>query len=104
MLTLKIDTNLPQLDRTPEYLDPIQDYQPYPPHIMTTEVPKPRAVAQIQSQQSSRGASPQPTHFSLPSANGHRVLRSATVGYVAPEFTGKVEQMQAGKFCVFKSI
>lgn len=26
--------------------------------------------------------------------NGHRILRSATVGYVAPEFTGKSQQMK----------
>jgi glutamate dehydrogenase len=43
-----------------------------------------------------RQPSPQPTHFSLPykngNGNGHRVLRSATVGYIAPEFTGKKAQ------------
>ncbi|KAJ9150737.1 NAD-specific glutamate dehydrogenase [Pleurostoma richardsiae] len=46
-----------------------------------------------------RHPSPQPTHFSVPllsraNGNGHRVLRSATVGYVAPEFKGKAEQMK----------
>lgn len=52
----------------------------------------------------SRHPSPQPTHFSVPlstkvngNGNGHKVLRSATVGYVAPEFAGKVEQMKQGK-------
>jgi glutamate dehydrogenase len=71
---------------------------------MATESPKPRAVAQLQADgdESSRGPSPQPTHFSVPllsrgNSNGHRILRSATVGYVAPEFTGKVEQMKAVK-------
>lgn len=50
---------------------------------------------------SDRKPSPQPTHFSVPykysNGNGHRVLRSATVGYVAPEFKGKKEQMLQGR-------
>jgi len=41
--------------------------------------------------------SPLSAHFSVPSrngnGNGHRVLRSATVGYIAPEFKGKAAQM-----------
>jgi glutamate dehydrogenase len=49
-----------------------------------------------------RHPSPQPTHFSVPylakqNGNGHRILRSATVGYVAPEFKGKADQMEQGK-------
>jgi hypothetical protein len=45
-----------------------------------------------------RQPSPQPTHFSVPhNGNGHRVLRSATVGYVAPEFKGKKAQMVQGE-------
>ena len=48
-----------------------------------------------------RHPSPQPTHFSVPykngNGNGHRVLRSATVGYIAPEFKGKKAQMLQGK-------
>jgi len=49
----------------------------------------------------SRHPSPQPSHISFPhpirsNANGHRVLRSATVGYVAPEFKGKAQQMKEG--------
>ena len=47
-----------------------------------------------------RKPSPQPTHFSVPpkngNGNGHRVLRSATVGYIAPEFKGKAAQMLQG--------
>lgn len=49
-----------------------------------------------------RHPSPQPTHFSMPysykngNGNGHRVLRSATVGYSAPEFKGKKDQMELG--------
>ncbi|KAH8821561.1 NAD-specific glutamate dehydrogenase [Xylogone sp. PMI_703] len=44
--------------------------------------------------------SPQPAHFSTArngNGNGHRVLRSATVGYVAPEFKGKKQQMESVK-------
>jgi len=50
-----------------------------------------------------REPSPQPTHFSVPYGNGgsngqnpHRVLRSATVGYIAPTFVGKAAQMEEG--------
>lgn len=56
------------------------------------------------SDEPSRQPSPQPAHFSVPqklNGNGHRVLRSATVGYIAPEFTGKVEQMQKGRLQYF---
>lgn len=51
--------------------------------------------------------SPQPAHFSLQNGgtstpsngerNGHKVLRSATVGYIAPAFEGKQKQMEEGK-------
>ncbi|KAL3955972.1 hypothetical protein ACCO45_008818 [Purpureocillium lilacinum] len=69
---------------------------------MATSLPKLKALANVQSEESSRGPSPQPTHFSVPlmsntNGNGNRILRSATVGYVAPEFTGKLEQMKAVK-------
>lgn len=69
---------------------------------MAAESPKPKPLARLQSDtDSSRGPSPQPTHFSVPLANhsnnGHRILRSATVGYIAPEFQGKVEQMKSVK-------
>ncbi len=64
------------------------------------------AVANAAAEDTSRRPSPQPTHFSVPvsshQSNGHRTLRSATVGYVAPEFTGKVEQMKEGKLSRLK--
>ncbi|RDW70262.1 putative NAD-specific glutamate dehydrogenase [Coleophoma crateriformis] len=44
--------------------------------------------------------SAEPTHFSVPrplNSNGHRVLRSATVGYIAPEFKGRKAQMESVK-------
>ncbi|OAR00895.1 hypothetical protein LLEC1_00650 [Akanthomyces lecanii] len=53
-----------------------------------------KVLADIASQDSSRLPSPQPTHMSSHNSNGHRKLRSATVGYVAPEFAGKIEQMK----------
>ncbi|ROT42093.1 NAD-specific glutamate dehydrogenase [Sodiomyces alkalinus F11] len=69
--------------------------------MATTNAPQNKLLGKVvaESQDSSRHPSPQPTHFSVPilsqtNGNGHRVLRSATVGYVAPEFVGKVEQMQ----------
>ncbi len=100
MLSLIVDkANLPPLDRFPDYIDPFTISEA----TMTADAsPLPKQLARLQSDtESSRGPSPQPTHFSVPlksHGNGHyRVLRSATVGYVAPEFQGKVEQMEAGK-------
>jgi glutamate dehydrogenase len=60
-----------------------------------------RLVEKIKGDESGRHPSPQPTHVSYPligktNGNGHRVLRSGTVGYVAPEFKGKQEQMTFG--------
>jgi glutamate dehydrogenase len=100
-LVVDLPTNILPADRFPDYIDPFEEFTQSA--TMATESPKPRAVAQLQADgdESSRGPSPQPTHFSVPllsrgNSNGHRILRSATVGYVAPEFTGKVEQMKAG--------
>lgn len=67
---------------------------------MTANGPINKLVQQLQGgAEPSRTPSPQPTHFSVPqtNGNGHRVLRSATVGYIAPEFKGKAEQKQQGK-------
>lgn len=49
----------------------------------------------------SRHASPRPTEISAhpisrTNGNGYRVLRSATVGYIAPEFKEKADQMKQG--------
>lgn len=103
MLTLNIDTaNSPYGDRQ-------KNNYPATALMSSSSLPKPKPLADIQSesQESSRGPSPQPTHFSVPSlshsSNGHRTLRSATVGYVAPEFTGKVEQVKVGKFTIVHS-
>ncbi|PNY28567.1 NAD-specific glutamate dehydrogenase [Tolypocladium capitatum] len=77
------------------------------PSIMSSPLPQPKPLANIQSEESSRGPSPQPTHFSVPlvshsNGNGNRTLRSATVGYVAPEFAGKLEQMKTVKDIIVK--
>ncbi|EGY14539.1 NAD-specific glutamate dehydrogenase [Verticillium dahliae VdLs.17] len=72
--------------------------------MATAVPPRNKALGTVlaESQEPSRHPSPQPTHFSVPhlsqaNGNGHRVLRSATVGYVAPEFVGKDEQMKQVK-------
>lgn len=92
--------NMSPPTRFPDYVDPLRKKKR---PKMATSLPKLKALANVQSEESSRGPSPQPTHFSVPlmsntNGNGNRILRSATVGYVAPEFTGKLEQMKAGKW------
>lgn len=73
------------------------------PATMASAVPKNVADAE----QTSRRPSPQPAHFTVggPShnANGHRRLRSATVGYVAPEFTGRTDQKKAVRTIITES-
>ncbi|KAK7911292.1 NAD-specific glutamate dehydrogenase [Apiospora marii] len=100
MLSLQT-TDLP-LDRFPEYAEsPEAAKSP----IMTANGPINKLVQQLQGgAEPSRTPSPQPTHFSVPqtNGNGHRVLRSATVGYIAPEFKGKAEQKQQVKEILFK--
>ncbi|KAK7408008.1 NAD-dependent glutamate dehydrogenase [Neonectria punicea] len=87
-------TNILPIDRFPEYTDPFEEPLP----IMTAITSKPVADPQVES---SRGPSPSPTHFSVPltatNGNGHRILRSATVGYIAPEFKGKIDQIKSVK-------
>ncbi|KAI1338057.1 NAD-specific glutamate dehydrogenase [Xylariaceae sp. FL0016] len=73
----------------------------------TSHAPANKLLSKVQNdEQPSRHPSPQPTHFSVPlgsmGGNGHRVLRSATVGYIAPEFKGKAEQMKAAKEIIMK--
>ncbi|KAK8036685.1 NAD-specific glutamate dehydrogenase [Apiospora rasikravindrae] len=101
MLSLQT-TDLP-LDRFPEYAEsPDVDRSP---NMTTANGPINKLVQQLQEgAEPSRTPSPQPTHFSVPqtNGNGHRVLRSATVGYIAPEFKGKAEQKQQVKEILFK--
>ncbi|KAI0166217.1 NAD-specific glutamate dehydrogenase [Xylariaceae sp. FL1272] len=113
---LSVQTTNLDLDRFPEYIDPSQSIQGIQSksNIMTSahiaptglSAPTNKLLSKVQDDQFSRHPSPQPTHFSGPlddetvtknGTNGHRILRSATVGYIAPEFTGKAEQMKAVK-------
>jgi len=64
-------------------------------------------VQKVKEDEPGRHPSPQPTHIGYPSmskvnGNGHRVLRSATVGYIAPEFKGKQEQMKQVREAIMK--
>jgi len=49
----------------------------------------------------SRHPSPGPTHLSVPGqANGGRnIITDSSIGYEAPKFEGKEQQMNAGKQC-----
>lgn len=111
-------TDLP--DSFPDYIDPF--VLPYKPPIMASPTSalngapalsvtpvENKALAKLQVDSDvSRHPSPQPSHISYSMLNGngkngngnghHRVLRSSTVGYIAPEFKGKLQQMAEGKF------
>jgi glutamate dehydrogenase len=100
MLTLQT-TNL-KLDRFPEYSDPFElVIEPVIPAVMPTNGMDNKLVSRLQDEQESRQPSPQPTHVSVGAkinGNGqHRVLRSATMGYVAPTFAGKLDQRNQGR-------
>ena len=102
-MTIKT-TNLP-LSSFPEYIDPFESSgDTYVDDIMASSPAASglsnKLVEKLRDDPE-RHPSPQPTHFSVPllsraNGNGHRVMRSATVGYVAPEFKGKAEQMKQG--------
>lgn len=108
--TLTIQTTNLSLDRFPDYSEPFEvEIKVVEPkaQIMTTNGiapalnPANKLLGKVQNvDQPSRHPSPQPTHFSVPlgspATNGHRVLRSATVGYIAPEFKGRDEQIIQG--------
>jgi hypothetical protein len=90
----------PTIIPSPDYIDPLDN-------MASLEVPASPINKLIKDVVATpdRHPSPQPTHFSVPykngNGNGHRVLRSATVGYIAPEFKGKKAQMLQGElhFC-----
>ncbi|KAK3379756.1 Glutamate/Leucine/Phenylalanine/Valine dehydrogenase-domain-containing protein [Lasiosphaeria ovina] len=98
MSGLTIRTDVP-MSSFPEYLDTFESSgdtvmeSPTGPHVAAS-----RLVDKLRADPM-RHPSPQPTHVSYPlmaktNGNGHRTLRSATVGYVAPEFKGKADQMK----------
>ncbi|ORY69467.1 NAD-specific glutamate dehydrogenase [Pseudomassariella vexata] len=93
---LTLQTTDLSLDRFPDYADPLESFNPFVTMATNGTAPINKLVSQIQDEPS-RHPSPQPTHFSIPqrsNGNGHRILRSATVGYINPEFAGKAEQMK----------
>jgi glutamate dehydrogenase len=100
---LTINTNL-AMSSFPEYVDLFASSDETMMDSPTTITPTNRLVQKLKDEKElARHPSPQPTHVSYPplmaktNGNGHRVLRSATVGYVAPEFKGKKEQMKQGQ-------
>ncbi|KAK4217893.1 NAD-specific glutamate dehydrogenase [Rhypophila decipiens] len=107
MSGLTIKTDLP-MSSFPEYKDPF--FESSGDTMMESPIamnPAQKLVDKVRGD-TGRHPSPQPTHLNYPSmnkvnGNGHRVLRSATVGYVAPEFSGKPEQMKQVKEFISKS-
>lgn len=115
-LTL-ITTNLVgSPEKFPEYFEPFEPFEPFPVFDIEADLdimaspestlpPVNKSLEQV-VRTPGRQPSPQPVHFSVPlhqngkvngnGGNGHRVLRSATVGYIAPEFKGKKEQIVQG--------
>ena len=98
---MTIKTDFP-MSSFPEYVDPFASSGDTMTESPITMGVANRLVEKLKGDEPGRHPSPQPTHVSYPlmskvNGNGHRVLRSATVGYVAPEFTGKKEQMKFGE-------
>ncbi|KAK3368152.1 Glutamate/Leucine/Phenylalanine/Valine dehydrogenase-domain-containing protein [Podospora didyma] len=106
MSGLTIKTDMP-MALFPEYIDPFESSGDTVMESPTSLAAGNRLVDKIRGEPG-RHPSPQPTHINYPlmariNGNGHRVLRSATVGYVAPEFKGKAEQMKLVKAIITKS-
>lgn len=101
---LSIRTTNMETSRFPDYVDPFEDSKS---STGTMTGPSPalshaKTLAGKLKDDPARHPSPQPTHLggtylSRANGNGHRTMRSATLGYIAPEFTGKAEQMKQGK-------
>jgi hypothetical protein len=84
----------------PPYIDPFESVVTMTPPVGPGHASHP--VSRVRDEPD-RHPSPQPSHisvsaFSKHNGNGHRILRSATVGYVAPEFKGKSQQMREGLY------
>lgn len=109
---LTIKTDLGTCDSFPTYTDPFDSSEDTAAEsdgisTMASSSPSPTAspgnkfVDKLR-EGPSRHASPQPTSVShsVPvkvGGNGYRVLRSATVGYIAPAFVGRADQMKEGE-------
>jgi glutamate dehydrogenase len=100
---LAIKTDSLAMSSFPDYVDPFDPSEDTMPGSATAMSATSRLVEKIKGDDDpGRHPSPQPTHMSYPpmpkgNGNGHRILRSGTVGYVAPEFKGKQEQMKLGQ-------
>lgn len=84
------------------YQTPDTPVSPMSHSLPKTRPTDPTKLAQQIIRTPDREPSPRPTHFSLPASeangsNGHRVLRSATLGYINPKFEGKEKQMEEGR-------
>lgn len=108
---LTIKTDMEPCDSFPTYIDPFDSSDDAfafsdvstmasMTSSPTTSSPNNKLVDKLR-EDPSRHASPQPTSVSHSPAkvngNGYRVLRSATVGYIAPAFIGKADQMKEGE-------
>lgn len=112
---LTIKTDFEGCDRFPTYIDPFEDSDEtvideasMPSSASSSPLNPSQRLAEKVREDPSRHASPQPTSVHVPTlsrangangvgGNGYRVMRSATVGYVAPEFKGKADQMNQGE-------
>lgn len=85
------------LQNFPEYIEPDFDFKL---DIMApVDAPIPNRGLEHLKQAPGRHPSPQPAHitFKNGNGNGHRILRSSTIGYEAPLFKGKEAQMDTGQ-------
>lgn len=110
---LTIKTDFEGCDSFPTYIDPFEDSDEtfiddasMPSSASSSSPLNPsQRLAEKVREDPSRHASPQPTSVHVPTlsksngvgGNGYRVMRSATVGYIAPEFKGKLDQMKEGE-------
>ena len=98
---LTIQTTNLDLDRFPDYWEPLDSYDSAVDIMASNGTAPVNKLLDGAKDDVSRHPSPQPTHFSVPletnGRNGNKVLRSATVGYIAPEFKGRADQMASGK-------
>lgn len=107
---LTVRTDIGDCDSFPAYVDPFDssdDTVGDSDDVATMasspdSVPPTHKLVEAIREDPSRHASPQPTQVSAHpitknNGNGYRVLRSATVGYIAPEFKEKADQIKQGK-------
>ncbi|PSS00995.1 Glutamate/Leucine/Phenylalanine/Valine dehydrogenase-domain-containing protein [Coniella lustricola] len=115
---LAIKTDIEICDSFPTYIDPFDSSEETvadSDDVMTMSSASPSAPSSPSNKLVdklrdgiSRHASPQPTSVShgMPAkvaGNGYRVLRSATVGYIAPAFVGKADQMNEVKTLIVQN-